>query len=204
VRIIAGEYRGRHIRTGEGPGYRPATGKVRESLFSMLESQGLDWGGTRVADIFAGSGSLGMEALSRGALEAVFVEKAAHAAALIRSNLEDLGVARSRFGIVKGDAARWLSGGGAGVFGLVFVDPPYGKDLFLPALRLLLDRGVLAREGLLCAEVEAGLSFDDPPHPDLELLRDKLYGQTRICIWRRNQSASPSTPAPSTPSTTDT
>ncbi len=204
MRIIAGEYRGRHIRTGEGPGYRPATGKVRESLFSMLESQGLDWGGTRVADIFAGSGSLGMEALSRGALEAVFVEKAAHAAALIRSNLEDLGVARSRFGIVKGDASRWLSGGGAGVFGLVFVDPPYGKDLFLPALRLLLDRGVLAREGLLCAEVEAGLSFDDPPHPDLELLRDKLYGQTRICIWRRNQSASPSTPAPSTPSTTDT
>jgi 16S rRNA (guanine966-N2)-methyltransferase len=204
VRIIAGEYRGRHIRTGEGPGYRPATGKVRESLFSMLESQGLDWGGTRVADIFAGSGSLGMEALSRGALEAVFVEKAAHAAALIRSNLEDLGVARSRFGIVKGDASRWLSGGGAGVFGLVFIDPPYGKDLFLPALRLLLDRGVLAREGLLCAEVEAGLSFDDPPHPDLELLRDKLYGQTRICIWRRNQSASPSTPAPSTPSTTDT
>jgi 16S rRNA (guanine966-N2)-methyltransferase len=204
VRIIAGEYRGRHIRTGEGPGYRPATGKVRESLFSMLESQGLDWGGTRVADIFAGSGSLGIEALSRGALEEVFVEKAAHAAALIRSNLEDLGVARSRFGIVKGDAARWLSGGGAGVFGLVFVDPPYGKDLFLPALRLLLDRGVLAREGLLCAEVEAGLSFDDPPHPDLELLRDKLYGQTRICIWRRNQSASPSTPAPSTPSTTDT
>ena len=68
MRIIAGEYRGRHIRTGEGPGYRPATGKVRESLFSMLESQGVDWGGTRVADIFAGSGSLGMEALSRGAL----------------------------------------------------------------------------------------------------------------------------------------
>jgi 16S rRNA (guanine966-N2)-methyltransferase len=204
VRIIAGEYRGRHIRTGEGPGYRPATGKVRESLFSMLESQGLDWGGTWVADIFAGRGSLGLEALSRGALEAVFVEKAAHAAALIRSNLEDLGVARSRFGIVKGDASRWLSGGGAGVFGLVFIDPPYGKDLFLPALRLLLDRGVLAREGLLCAEVEAGLSFDDPPHPDLALLRDKLYGQTRICIWRRKQSVSPSTPAPSTPSTTDT
>jgi 16S rRNA (guanine966-N2)-methyltransferase len=204
VRIIAGEYRGRRIRTTEGPGYRPATGKVRESLFSMLESQGVDWGGTRVADIFAGSGSLGIEALSRGAAEAVFVEKAAQAASLIRSSLEELGVARQRFRIVKGDAARWLAGGGAGPFGLVFVDPPYGKDLFLPALRLLLDRGVLAREGLLCAEVEAGLSFDAPPHPDLALLRDKLYGQTRICIWRRKQSASPSTPAPSTPSTTDT
>jgi 16S rRNA (guanine966-N2)-methyltransferase len=202
VRIISGTYRGRRIRTTEGPGYRPATGRVRESLISMLESQGLDWPDVRVADIFAGSGSLGLESLSRGAREVVFVEMAAQAAALIRSNLEDLGVERGRWSLVKGDAARWLAGGKTGSFGLVFVDPPYGKDLFLPALKLLLDRDVLAREGLLCVEVEAGLSFENPPHPDLVPVRDKLYGQTRICIWRRNQSASPSTPAPSTPSTT--
>jgi 16S rRNA (guanine966-N2)-methyltransferase len=169
----------------------------------MLESQGVDWAGTRVADIFAGSGSLGVEALSRGAREVVFVEKAGHAAALIRSNLEELGVERGRWNLVRGDAARWLAGGRTGAFGLVFMDPPYGKDLFLPALRLLLDRNVLAGEGLLCAEVEAGLAFNEPPHPALHLVRDKLYGQTRICIWRRNQSASPSTPAPSTPSPTD-
>lgn len=204
MRIISGAYRGRRIRTTEGPGYRPATGRVRESLFSMLESQGLDWPEIRVADIFAGSGSLGLESLSRGAREAVFVEKAARAAALIRSNLEELGVERGRWSLVKADAARWLAGGGTGSFGLVFVDPPYGKDLFLPALKLLLDRDVLAREGLLCVEVEAGLSFENPPHPDLVPVRDKLYGQTRICIWRRKQSASPSTQAPSTPSTTGT
>lgn len=204
MRIISGAYRGRRIRTTEGPGYRPATGRVRESLFSMLESQGLDWPEIRVADIFAGSGSLGLESLSRGAREAVFVEKAAQAAALIRSNLEELGVERGRWSLVKSDAARWLAGGGTGSFGLVFVDPPYGKDLFLPALKLLLDRDVLAREGLLCVEVEAGLSFENPPHPDLVPVRDKLYGQTRICIWRRKQSASPSTQAPSTPSTTGT
>ncbi len=204
MRIIAGEFRGRQIRTTEGPGYRPATGKVRESLFSMLESQGLGWSGTRVADIFAGSGSLGLEALSRGARSAVFVEKAARAAHLIRSNLETLGVDRSRWSMVKGDAARWLSGGNTGSFGLVFVDPPYGKDLFLPALQLLLDQDILARDGLLCVEVEAGLSFENPPHPELIPVRDKLYGQTRICIWRRNQSASPCTPAPSTLSTTGT
>lgn len=204
MRIIAGAYRGRRIRTTEGPGYRPATGRVRESLFSMLESQGVDWPAVRVADIFAGSGSLGLEALSRGAREAVFVEKAGHAASLIRSNLEDLGVERSRWNLVRGDAARWLAGGRTGSFDLVFIDPPYGKDLFLPALTLLLDRNVLAGEGLLCAEVEAGLEFDDPPHAGLHLVRDKLYGQTRICIWRRNQSASPSTQAPSTPSPTGT
>lgn len=184
MRIIAGEYRGRGIRTTEGPGYRPATGKVRESVFSMLESLGVDWNRTRVADIFAGSGSLGIEALSRGAQEAVFVEKAAQAAALIRSNLETLGIERRRYAVVKGDALRWLDGA-RGPFGLVFIDPPYGKDLLLPALGLLLERQGLAPDGLICAEVESGLAFDNPPRPDLVLLRDKLYGQTRICIWRR-------------------
>ena len=189
MRIIAGEFRGRQIRTTEGPGYRPATGKVRESLFSMLQSQGLDWSETLVADIFAGSGSLGIEALSRGARGAVFVEKAAGAAALIRANLEALGVERTSWSLIKADALRWLNTGGAGPFGLVFIDPPYGKDLFLPAVRLLLAHDLLARDGILCAEVEAGLAFDNPPHEELDLLRDKLYGQTRICIWRRKRSA---------------
>jgi 16S rRNA (guanine966-N2)-methyltransferase len=184
VRIISGEYRGRQIRTTEGPGYRPATGKVRESVFSMLESLGVEWTGTRVADIFAGSGSLGIEALSRGALNAVFVEKAAPAAALICSNLEALGAQRQRYRVVTSDALRWL--GGSGPYGLVFIDPPYGKDLLLPTLELLLDRRVLAPAGIVCAEVEAGLAFDNPPRQDLILLRDKLYGQTRICIWRKN------------------
>jgi len=137
-----------------------------------------------VADIFAGSGSLGIEALSRGARSAVFVEKASQAAALIRSNLETLGVERQRSYVVKADALRWLAGD-CGTFGLVFIDPPYGKELLSPALGLLLDRGVLAQEGIVCVEVEAGLALDNPPHWDLILLRDKLYGQTRICIWRR-------------------
>ena len=186
MRIIAGEYRGRQIRTTEGPGYRPATGKVRESLFSMLESLGVDWEQTRVADIFAGSGSLGIEALSRGARDAVFVEKAAQAANLIRSNLEALGLERRRCSVIKTDALRWLGGSGCGPFELVFIDPPYGKDLLLPTLGLLLERGALAQDGIVCAEVEAGLRFENPPRQDLLLLRDKLYGQTRICVWRRN------------------
>jgi 16S rRNA (guanine966-N2)-methyltransferase len=185
MRLIAGMYGGRSLRTSEGPGYRPATGKVRESVFSMLEAQGLDWGETHVADIFAGSGSLGLEALSRGAAHAVFIEKAAPAATLIRLNLETLGVARERWTLVKGDALRWLVKMGSGPFSLVFIDPPYGQGLFLPALRLLLDGGGLAPEGFVCAEVEAGLDFERPPHQDLLLLRDKLYGQTRICIWAR-------------------
>lgn len=204
MRIIAGQYRGRQIRTTEGPGYRPATGKVRESVFSMLESMGVVWPETRVADIFAGSGSLGLEALSRGARQAVFVEKSARAAALIRSNLNALGVAAGQGILIKGDALRWLDRTDAAGFGLVFIDPPYGQGLFLPALRLLLASGGLARGGLLCAEIEAGLTLDNPVSAELQLLRDKLYGQTRICIWRRELSVSPSIPAPLTPLPTDT
>ncbi len=189
MRIIAGAYRGRHLRTTSGPGYRPATGRVRESIFSMLESMGMVWADTMVADIFAGSGALGMEALSRGARSAVFVEKAAPAASLIRANLEALGVERGRWSLVKGDAVRWLGSAALGRYGLVFIDPPYGQDLLLPAVRLLLDGGGLLPEGLICAEVEAGLEFPDPPYPALESIRNKLYGQTRICIWGLKKSA---------------
>jgi len=185
VRIISGEYRGRQIRTTEGPGYRPATGKVRESVFSMLDSMGIVWEETLVADVFAGSGSLAIEALSRGARGAVFVEKSVKAATLIRSNLEALGVARNRWNLVRDDALKFLATGQLRSAGLVFIDPPYGKDLLLPALALILEKGCLADEGLICAEVEAGLVMNNPPFPGLQTLRDKLYGQTRICIWAR-------------------
>lgn len=185
MRIIAGAFKGRQIRTTEGPGYRPATGRVRESVFSMLESLGVEWRGTRAADVFAGSGSLGLESLSRGAQEVVFVEKAAQASALIRENLDGLGVDRTRWRVVKADALSWAKSAAVDQFDLIFVDPPYGKGLLVPVVRQLVARDVLSRDGLVCAEVEAGLAFENPPHPDLITVRDKLYGQTRICIWGR-------------------
>lgn len=184
MRVIAGALKGRRIRTTEGPGYRPATGRVRESLFSMLESLGVEWPACRVADIFAGSGALGIEALSRGADSALFVELAGKAANLIRANLEELGVPRTRWRLVRADALRWLASETPLAWDLAFVDPPYGRDALSPALLRIAERGWLARGGILCAELEAGLAFD-PLLPELHLLRDKLYGQTRICIWRR-------------------
>ncbi|NLY40456.1 MAG: 16S rRNA (guanine(966)-N(2))-methyltransferase RsmD [Desulfovibrionales bacterium] len=189
MRVIAGQYGGRVLRTSSGPGYRPATGKVRESVFSMLESLGVVWDGLCVADIFAGSGSLGIEALSRGASHAVFVEKSAQAAAVLRGNLEMLGAQRSCWTVVRDDALRWLGKDQLAPQGLVFIDPPYGQELLAPAVRLLLDKGGLKANGLLCVEVEAQIALDTPPHPSLVMLRNKLYGQTRICIWGRNVSA---------------
>lgn len=184
MRIIAGAFRGRSIRTTQGPGYRPVTGKVRESAFSMLEAQGVTWSRARVVDIFAGSGSLGIEALSRGALSVVFVEKAHQAASLLRENLQALGIPKSQWAVVKGDALRFLHNA-SDPWDLVFIDPPYGQDLLLPTLTLLTKQDHLAPKGMVCAEVEANLVV---PHPvsSLTLLRDRLYGQTRIYLWQKS------------------
>jgi 16S rRNA (guanine966-N2)-methyltransferase len=197
MRIISGQYGGRVIRTAEGPGYRPATSKVRQSIFSMLEARGVEWPGLRAADLFAGSGSLALEALSRGADFALFVEKAPKAAQLIRANLKELGVSTSRFRVAVSDVVQLLRKGTDKPYDLIFVDPPYGKDLLVPALEAVQAREWLAQGGFLLAEVEAALEPDDPA--GLERITDRTYGQTRIVLWHRTTLGSPSTPEPSTP-----
>lgn len=92
MRIIAGMYKGRALKSTTGPGFRPAMGAVREALFSMLESRDIIWEETRILDLFAGSGSLGFEALSRGAAHVCFVDAAAYAAKVITSNAVTFGV----------------------------------------------------------------------------------------------------------------
>lgn len=188
MRITGGSFRGRRIATGEGPGYRPATGKVREALFSMLAARGLVFADLRVLDVFAGSGSLGIECLSRGAAFCRFIEKSRAAAGLIRENLREFGVGRERFAVAAEDAAKALAGSCHEPFGLVFVDPPYGQGLLAPTLARLRAGGWLELGGLLVAEVEGGLDFDaQSVAPGLELLADRDYGQTRILVWRREQ-----------------
>ena len=186
MRVIAGCFRGRQVQTTADPGYRPVTGKVRESVFSMLESLGVDWGRVRVADIFAGSGSLGIEALSRGALSVTFMEKTNQATTLIRKNMLALGVPRSHWSVAQGDALRFLQNPAFGPWELVFLDPPYGQNLCVPALDLIMNNDKLTPMGLICAEVEASLVFTNSDRFNLTLLRDRLYGQTRMCIWRKN------------------
>ncbi|MGE4293268.1 MAG: 16S rRNA (guanine(966)-N(2))-methyltransferase RsmD [Desulfovibrio sp.] len=196
MRIISGRFGGRIIRTAEGPGYRPATSKVRQSIFSMLEARGLEWPGLRAADLFAGSGSLAMEALSRGADFALFVEKAAKAAQLIRANLKELGVPASRFRVAVSDVVQLLRKGPDKPYNLLFIDPPYGQDLLAPALEAVLDKGWLAPGGFVLAEVEAALEPEDPA--GLERITDRTYGQTRIVLWYLNIPGSPSIPEPLT------
>lgn len=189
MRITAGRFKGRSIATGEGPGYRPATSRVREALFNMLSARGLVWAGLRVMDVFAGSGSLGIESLSRGASFCRFIEKSKPAAALIRKNLMDIGAERGSWAVDLSDAAKALAGAAREPFGLIFADPPYGKDLLLPVLERITAGGWLAPEGILVAEVEDRLELDpENIATGLTLLADRAYGQTRILLWQRTSS----------------
>lgn len=186
MRIISGVLRGRVLKTVEGPGYRPAMSRVREALFSMLESRGVVWCDCRILDLFAGSGSLAFESLSRGAHEAWFVDLNPRATACIEKNANVLGIEPHRWRVINEDLNRILCRRAPDPFDVVFIDPPYGKNLLLPTLRLTLRNNWIAPEGLIIAEVERGLVFDaEKAHPELEVLVDRLYGQTRIVIWAK-------------------
>lgn len=199
MRIIAGIYGGRTIRTVEGPGYRPATAKVRQAVFSMLEARGVDWPSARVLDLFAGSGSLGIEALSRGAELAWFVEKNPRAADCLRSSLRDLKVPEAHCRIFQADLLKLLARPAQESFDVVFIDPPYGLDLLPAALSKAVRGGWMAPDAYVLAEVEAKADFEGQVPAQLIPQADRLYGQTRILLWQNKTPDSPSTPAPSTP-----
>ncbi|MCL1939055.1 MAG: 16S rRNA (guanine(966)-N(2))-methyltransferase RsmD [Desulfovibrionaceae bacterium] len=189
MRIIAGAYKGRTLKTTTGPGFRPAMGKVREALFSMLEARGVDWPTVRVLDLFAGSGSLGFEALSRGAAEVCFVESAPYAAKVIAANADLLGVEHSRVSIRREEAAKVLSRRAAQAYDVVFIDPPYKLDVLSNTLAALIKHAWVEPGAVINAEVEAKQPFEpEKAHPALELLADRTYGQTRVILWNMNRA----------------
>lgn len=159
---------------------RPTGDRAREALFSALSVvfEG-DWEQRVVLDVFAGSGALGLEALSRGAASATFVEQQRGVAQTLRENLGTLGLG-PRATLIIEDAQRALAKLPPAAYDLVLVDPPYRLAIasFLPRLvELLKPGGVLA--------LERSRDSDDPAPPGLSLLRDKVYGQARVTLWRR-------------------
>jgi 16S rRNA (guanine966-N2)-methyltransferase len=173
VRVVAGEFRGRRLAAPRGVLTRPTADRVREALFSMLG----DVTGARVLDLYAGSGALGIEALSRGAESAVFVERDARAAAVIERNLASLGLDQQ---VVRQDAVRFLARH-AGIFDLVFCDPPYDS-----ASRLA---GPLAERLPALTPQGARIVTESDKRMPLELpfplLTERTYGDTRIAIHGR-------------------
>jgi 16S rRNA (guanine966-N2)-methyltransferase len=155
---------------------------LRESIFDILEHRypgSVE--GQRVVDLFAGSGALGFEALSRGARFALFVDSGAEARALLRANVEALGLGGvSR--IWRADATRLGRAPAGGPFGLAFLDPPYGQDLSGAALASLVGGGWLKPDAL-CVVEEAVRATVEPPK-GLALVDERAYGDTRIAILR--------------------
>lgn len=197
MRIIGGRYGGRVIKVLEATGLRPATGRVREALFSMLAARGLVFSGARVLDLFAGSGGVGIEALSRGATSAIFVERQTAVAKVLRENLASLGLTPNQAHVVQNDVAKALPRLAGQQFDLIAIDPPYGFALAEPTLRGIVEHDLVAPSGLVVAEVEIGLTL--PDIAPLTCLVNRTYGQTRIVLWQMDTADSPSIPEPSIP-----
>jgi 16S rRNA (guanine966-N2)-methyltransferase len=173
MRVVAGELRGRRLSAPAGRATRPTSDRVREALFSMLGTVE----GARVLDLFAGSGALGIEALSRGAESAVFVDRQPGAVAAIRRNLSALGLEGAA--VHRRDAVAFLDAAGE-TYDLIFVDPPYDCALRLagPLSRALMP--VLSSDALIVSESDKRT----PLELELPLVRERPYGDTRIDVHR--------------------
>ena len=170
MRVVAGTFKGRRLAAPRGTRTRPTDDRVREALFSMLG----DVGGTRVLDLYAGSGALGIEALSRGAAEAAFVDRDRRAVAAIRRNLDAVG---AKAAVVKGSATTFVRQRQHG-YDLVFVDPPYDAASRLAAPLSEALPGILTEDARIVTESDKR----NPLTLNLPLLRERDYGDTRITI----------------------
>ena len=162
MRIVGGRLRGRSLGGPAAPGIRPTADRLRETLFNILvHAYGDPVAGARVLDLFAGTGALGLEAMSRGAAFALFIDDGAEARALIRQNVEALGLGGVTR-IFRRDATRLGSAHPNEPFGLVLLDPPYRKRLAEKALASLRDGGWLSRGALVVVEEAADAGFAAP------------------------------------------
>ncbi|HSU90164.1 MAG TPA: 16S rRNA (guanine(966)-N(2))-methyltransferase RsmD [Sporolactobacillaceae bacterium] len=189
MRIIAGEAHGRRLKAPRGLHTRPTSARARESIFSRLAVR-MDLTGVRVLDIFAGSGSLGIESLSRGASFVNFIDSSRDAAAAIRDNLAQLGLA-DRARVIVSDVRRALAelGGSRETFDLVFVDAPFKDDMSAEVITLLGSLDLVAPGGWIVVE-QSKRAPDAPVAPsDHERVLVATIGDHRIAFYRRPSAA---------------
>jgi 16S rRNA (guanine966-N2)-methyltransferase len=182
MRVVGGSLRGRALAAPKSQSIRPTADRLREALFNILvHAYDNPLGGARVLDLFAGTGALGIEALSRGAAFALFVDDGAEARALIRANVEALGLGGTTR-IFRRDATGLGPAHPLAPFSLVFLDPPYGKGLAEKALASARAGGWLAPDALIVVEESAQAAFT-PPDGFRELER-RRYDDTEVIFLR--------------------
>ncbi|MEA4919507.1 MAG: 16S rRNA (guanine(966)-N(2))-methyltransferase RsmD [Clostridiaceae bacterium] len=177
MRIISGSLRGKRLEPPKGMTTRPTTDRVKEALFSIIQ---FDIEGARVLDLFAGSGQLGLEALSRGAESCDFAEHDRNAAAAVAENISACGIPGEKARLHRADSFAFLSGQKPASFDIVLLDPPYGGDLLRRALELLCRFDILTENGIIICEKDPNDVIE--PLPDgLALTKEYKYGQIMLC-----------------------
>ena len=179
MRVIAGKAKGRKLKLAPGSGTRPITDRVKENLFNLIQ---WEVAGSRFLDLFAGTGSVGIEALSRGASEALFLDTARAAIATIRANLAHCrlsGHAR----LLRTDAFIYLANDPQAHFDLIYIAPPQYQEMWSKALRALDARpGWLAADGLVIAQIHPK-EYQELSLTNLELVDQRKYGSTMLCFY---------------------
>ena len=179
MRVISGTARGRHLKELQGMETRPTTDRVKEALFNIVQ---FELPGRQVLDLFAGTGQLGIEALSRGADQCTFVDMRKEAAALIRENLRLTGLSeRSR--VVQGDALSFLSSCGE-KFDVILLDPPYHTELLEKSVKRITEFDILREHGIMVCEspLEQELPALAAPY---ERGKEYRYGKIKLTVYRR-------------------
>lgn len=187
MRIVAGKFRGRPLAVPDDHQIRPTSDRVREAVFNIL-AHGIDGfaiEGAAVLDLFAGTGALGLEALSRGAASCLFVEETPDARGLIRDNIEKLGLTGITR-IYRRDATDLGDAGNRTPFTLVLLDPPYAKGLGEKALASAASGGWLAAGAIIVLEERAGTAIAWPP--GFEALDHRVWGDTQVSFARYQSS----------------
>ncbi len=182
VRIIAGRYRGRRLQFPAAPGLRPTGDRLRETLFSWLQTE---LPGARCLDLFAGSGALGFEAASRGASEVVMVEANAGVASALQANISKL--AANEIRLVRGDALAYLNQQSQ-PFDVIFLDPPFHGDWLDKVLALIASRQLVKPGGWIYIENEREAGAPTLP-AGWSWYREKTAGQVRYALAQRNEAA---------------
>ena len=176
MRVITGSARGRKLKTPENYDIRPTTDNVKESVFNIIQ---FDIEGRRVLDLFAGTGQLGIECLSRGAASAVFVDQSREAVKIVKDNLKACGLSGT---VVQSDALSFLRT--CGKFNIIFVDPPYDSDLYESVLNTVNSIDILSDGGIIVCESRRERALPDMSAP-YKKRREYTYGKVKLCIYTK-------------------
>ena len=186
MRIIAGRWRGKHLTAPDGRHTRPTSDRARGALFNLLlhgkpAIAGFRLAGARVLDAFAGTGAVGLEALSRGAAHATFMENAIDVLSVLRRNIGACDTTGSDSRVIASDVAEPPLT--TQPCDMIFMDPPYGRELWRPAASALTQAGWMTEGAICCIELGREDTFETPP--DFKTLDDRRYGAARIVVLKR-------------------